>query len=194
MPSQRNTLARSLNDVGLAAWFGGSLMGAVGLNGATQEVSDPRERTRVANAGWGRWQPLNAGAVGAYLLGSTKLLRANRGRLVAQRGVGTLSGLKTLLTLAALGATAYSGYMGRKVEAHEATGAPGGGGVSAEGATEPAPQTPPEAAEAQRRLRTLQWAIPALTGALLVVDSGLSEQQRPRQVVRGVLERLNPGD
>lgn len=192
MPSQRNTLARSLNDLGLAAWFGGSLMGAVGLNGATREVSDPRERTRVANEGWGRWQPLNAAAVGAYLLGSTRLLRANRGRLVAQRGVGTLSGLKTLLTVAALGTTAYAGYMGRQVEAHEATGA--SGGVPASGATEPATQTPPEAAEAQRRLRTLQWAVPTLTGALLVVDAGLSEQQRPRQVARGVLERLSPGD
>lgn len=191
MPSQRNTLARSLNDLGLAAWFGGSLMGAVGLNGASREVSDPRERTRVANEGWGRWQPLNAAAVGAYLLGSTRLLRANRGRLVAQRGVGTLSGLKTLLTVGALGATAYAGYMGRQVEAHEATD---GGGVPASDATEPAPQTPPEAAEAQRRLRTLQWAVPALTGALLAVDAGLSEQQRPRQVARGVLERLSPGE
>ncbi|MBW3602980.1 MAG: hypothetical protein KY434_09835 [Actinobacteria bacterium] len=191
MPSQRNTLARSLNDLGLAAWFGGSLMGAVGLNGASREVSDPRERTRVANEGWGRWQPLNAAAVGAYLVGSTRLLRANRGRVVAQRGVGTLSGLKTLLTVAALGTTAYAGYMGRQVEAHEATD---GGGVPASGATEPGPQTPPEAAEAQRRLRTLQWAVPALTGALLVVDAGLSEQQRPRQVARGVLERLSPGE
>ncbi|MDP8977993.1 MAG: hypothetical protein M3N17_05380 [Actinomycetota bacterium] len=192
MPSQHNTLARSLNDLGLAAWFGGSLMGAVGLNGATQEVSDARERTRVSNAGWGRWQPLNAVAVGAYLAGSAQLLRANRGRLVAQRGVGTLSGLKTLLTVAAVGTTAYSGYMGRRLEAHEQTGP--SGGVPASGTTEPTPQTPPEAAEAQRRLRALQWAIPALTGALLVVDARLSEQQRPGQVVRGVLERLNRGD
>ena len=28
-----NTLARSIHDLGLATWFGGSLMGAVGLNG-----------------------------------------------------------------------------------------------------------------------------------------------------------------
>ena len=28
-----DTLARSLHDLGLAAWFGGSLMGAIGLNG-----------------------------------------------------------------------------------------------------------------------------------------------------------------
>ena len=27
-----NTVSRSLHDLGLAAWFGGSLMGAVGLN------------------------------------------------------------------------------------------------------------------------------------------------------------------
>ena len=32
--AQDNTLARSLHDLGLATWFGGSLMGAVGLNGA----------------------------------------------------------------------------------------------------------------------------------------------------------------
>jgi hypothetical protein len=32
--AQDNTVARSLHDLGLAAWFGGSLMGAVGLNGA----------------------------------------------------------------------------------------------------------------------------------------------------------------
>ena len=33
MPS-RNTVSRSLHDLGAAAWFGGSLMGAVGVNGA----------------------------------------------------------------------------------------------------------------------------------------------------------------
>ena len=28
-----NALARTLHDLGLAAWFGGSLMGATGVNG-----------------------------------------------------------------------------------------------------------------------------------------------------------------
>jgi hypothetical protein len=36
--AEDNTLARSLHDVGLAAWFGGSRMGAVGLNGAAAAV------------------------------------------------------------------------------------------------------------------------------------------------------------
>jgi hypothetical protein len=35
--AEDNTVARSLHDLGLAAWFGGSLMGAVGLNGAAAE-------------------------------------------------------------------------------------------------------------------------------------------------------------
>ncbi|MCU1361098.1 MAG: hypothetical protein JWN99_2387, partial [Ilumatobacteraceae bacterium] len=30
--AETNTLSRSLHDVGLAAWFGGTLFGAVGLN------------------------------------------------------------------------------------------------------------------------------------------------------------------
>ena len=53
--AQDNTLARSLHDLGLATWFGGSLMGAVGLNGAAAVVDQPAQRLRVANAGWARW-------------------------------------------------------------------------------------------------------------------------------------------
>jgi hypothetical protein len=50
-----NTVSRSLHDLGLATWFGGSLMGAVGLNGAAAEVEEPKQRLRVANSGWNRW-------------------------------------------------------------------------------------------------------------------------------------------
>jgi len=54
-----NTVARSLHDLGLAAWFGGSLMGGdPGVNGATAAVEDPTQRLRVANTGWARWTPL----------------------------------------------------------------------------------------------------------------------------------------
>ncbi|MER7437510.1 hypothetical protein ABT341_22660, partial [Pseudonocardia alni] len=45
-------VARTLHDVGLAAWFGGSLMGVTGLNGALDAVGDPAERERLAGAGW----------------------------------------------------------------------------------------------------------------------------------------------
>ena len=39
--SERNTLIRSMHDLGLAAWFGGNLMGAVGLNGGAAKAKDP---------------------------------------------------------------------------------------------------------------------------------------------------------
>jgi hypothetical protein len=64
-----NTVARTLHDVGLAAWFGGSLMGAVGLNGAAAAVEDPAQRLRVANSGWARWTPLNLAGIAAHLAG-----------------------------------------------------------------------------------------------------------------------------
>jgi hypothetical protein len=50
--SERNTAVRSLHDLGLAAWFGGSLMGAVGLNGAAEdEGGTEASRDRIASSG-----------------------------------------------------------------------------------------------------------------------------------------------
>jgi hypothetical protein len=62
MAATDNTVARALHDVGLATWFGGSLMGAAGVNRAATAVEDPAQRLRVANAGWARWTPLNLAA------------------------------------------------------------------------------------------------------------------------------------
>ena len=78
MSSNRNTTVRSLHDVGAAAWFGGSLMGAVALNGASKDVSNPLERTKIASSGWARWAPFSAAAIGAHLLGGAGLLLAHR--------------------------------------------------------------------------------------------------------------------
>lgn len=76
--SERNTVLRSLHDVGLAAWFGGSLMGAVGLNGAARAEGGMGESaTRIAACGWSKWEPVNAAAIGARLVGSSGLLAAN---------------------------------------------------------------------------------------------------------------------
>ena len=193
--SQTNTVARTMHDVGLAAWFGGSLMGAVGLNGASSEVSDPTDRARVANSGWGRWTPVNAAAIGAHVLGALKLTTANKGRIVGQEGVASTSALKAGMTAAALGATAYSRVLGQKVmdaEAKEAQTSFGSDGLPVADATTPSAQTPEDAAKAQRQLKLLQWAIPALTGGLLVLNARMGEQQRPTEVARGMVGRLVP--
>jgi hypothetical protein len=180
----RNTFAHFLHDAGLAAWFGGSLMGAIGLNGAAADVDDPRQRARVANAGWGRWTPFNLAAIGAHLVGGAILLKENKGRVAAQKGVLGNTGVKLALTGGALGATAYSRILGQKVM--------NAGDVPIAGGTESLPSTPPEVAKAQKQLKALQWAIPGLTGAVLASSSLHEEQQRPTEVLKGTLKGV-PG-
>jgi hypothetical protein len=105
----------------------------------------------VANAGWDKWTPINALAIGAHLVGSVGQLKANKER-VAQQQVS-----------AAENPPSKSG-------------------------TKPSKRTnalAPEVAAAQQQLDTLQWVIPALTGALVAVSSYAGEQQRASEVATG---------
>jgi hypothetical protein len=181
--SQTNTMARSLHDVGLAAWFGGSLMGAIGLNGAASHVIDPTERASVATLGWKRWAPTNAAAIGAHLLGGAMIVAANRQRIATQQGVGSATAAKTVLTGAALAATAFSGYYGRRLDQLDTP-------IHVDGATKPSTETPTPIARAQKALRPLQWVIPALTGGLIVLGARMGEQQRPTKVTSGLVNSL----
>ena len=180
--SSRNTVVRSLHDLGAAAWFGGSLMGAVGLNGAAAAVSDPRDRAKVAAAGWGKWAPVNAVAIGAHLIGGAGILYANRGRAKHQSGVTSNTVTKIVITGAAVGATALSGMLGAK--------AAQGDGHPVDGATDPSAATPDDVAAAQQQLRYLQWALPVLTGAIVVLTAQQGEQQRPAQILAGLGKTL----
>jgi hypothetical protein len=113
------------------------------------------------------------------------LTGANKGRLAGQQGVAAASTVKTALTVAALGTTAYARVLGKKLER--------AGDVPVEGGTTPDPTTPGDVARAQRRLTARQWVIPVLTGAMLVVNAHMGEQQRPTQVTGGLVRRLLPG-
>jgi hypothetical protein len=171
-----------MHDIGLAAWFGGSLMGAVGVNGAASDVDDARQRARVANAGWARWTPWNLAAIGIHLAGAVQLTLANKSRIASQKGVLGNSIAKAGLTAAALGATAYSRAIGQKVIS--------AGDVPVAGGTTPLPTTPPEVASAQKQLKALQWLIPALTGGIFVTSALEGEQQRPTEVATGTVKKL----
>jgi hypothetical protein len=185
MASNDNSLARSLHDLGLAAWFGGSLMGAIGVNGAAAQVQEPKQRLRVANAGWNRWTPVNLAGIAAHLAGGAVLLTANKGRVTGQQGVAQATAVKTALTVLALGATAWARALGAKLNR--------AGEVRVEGGTDPAPETPEDVVKAQQQLKYLQWGIPLLTGVMLIVNARMGEQQRPTQVSGGLFRRLLPG-
>jgi len=145
---------RSLHNLGLAAWTGGSLMGAVGLNAAASSLDDPRLRSRAATAGWSRWAPVNVAAIGAHLVGATGLLVTDWPRVRSQQGVARSSAIKTTTTGVGLGVALWSGLLNRKmVQA---------GAVPVTGATEAALSTPPEVARTLRQLKLVQWLNPAV--------------------------------
>ncbi|HSK97519.1 MAG TPA: CBS domain-containing protein [Euzebyales bacterium] len=184
---KQNTIARSLHDLGLAAWFGGSLMGAIGVNGASQVVDDPTDRARVANTAWAKWTPVNAAAIGSHLIGSVPLTWSNKARLAAQPQARWVNAAKGAMTLAALATTAYARYAGQQVmdAERQATRMPveDADGMPVQDATTPEWRTPEEPASAQGQLSALQWAVPALTGGLLILNAKAGEQQRPAAVL-----------
>ncbi|WP_081238503.1 hypothetical protein [Streptomyces viridosporus] len=179
--SHRNTFIRSLHDVGLAAWFGGSLMGAVGLNGAAEEEGGTEQvRARISSSGWAKWTPVNAAAIGAHLFGGGGLLAANAHRVATQKGVGASTTVKTAVTAAALAATAYARVLGKKIELASSPDPRD---------AEQAEKHPIDINKAQRQLAYVQWAVPALTGCLVVLNALHGEQQRPVEQLHGMWDR-----
>lgn len=177
--SDHEYLTRSVHDLTAAAWFGGSLMGAVGLNGAAAAANDPRERTRLSRLGWKRWTPVQAAALVAHGVAGAALIAQNKGRLATQDGVPGATVAKAAVTVAGAVVTLYSGILGKKVGklAHE----------GAEGATEPRAGASDELVSAQKQLKVLQWAIPVLAGTVVVLGAKHGELQRPRNVLTGWL-------
>ena len=173
------TTAHLLHDAGLAVWFGGTLMGAVGVNGASGDLDDPGQRARAASDAWSRWTPVNAIAIGSHLLGGALLLKENKARVANQKGVKANTIAKLGLTGGALLATAYARTLGQRVIQ--------AGDVPVASGTAPLDSTPPDVAGAQRQLKALQWAIPGLTGAIMASSALHEEQQRPVQVLKGTL-------
>lgn len=53
--------------------------------------------------------------------------------------------------------------------------------------------TPDAVAGAQRQLAVLQWGVPVLTGALVVVSAYAGEQQRASEASKVLLGRLTGG-
>lgn len=171
--AHRNPVLRSVNELSLAAWFGGSLMGAVGLPRASAVGGSELD---AEAAGWSVWQPVQAVAIAAQVASGAGLTAANRGRYLAQRGVASTSAARTGLTVGAVVATALAARRGRQLQ---------------ERSMGPRPDED-ELRSLRRRTRFWQCLVPALTGGMIVLDAVMGEQQRPQQVLGGVLDRLAP--
>lgn len=173
-----NLFARSVHDLSAAAWFGGSLMGAIGLNGAAAEAREPAERTRLSSAGWMKWAPVQTAAFASHLVADLAIAWENKGRIAKQEGVARDTAIKTAVTVAGAAVTLYAGLLGKKVEKLADEGA--------RGATEPNPEASDELKSAQQQLKMLQWTIPAFAAVVIILGAKHGEMQRPKNVFAGL--------
>ncbi len=161
--SRTSTALRSLHDVGLAAWFGGGLMGTIGVNSTARRSEDLSERHRLADHGWARWAPVNAAAVGAHLVGASGLLLTDRAVLAREPRARRAAMVKGGLTGAALALTLLAQRKAEVVSRHvdDPNAGPDDSGAG----------SPGQFAHAQDELRVLRWSVTGLTGAVLVLGA-----------------------
>lgn len=171
---RQSTLARSLRNVGLATWFGGTLMGVVALNRQAREITDPVQRARFLEGAWSRWRVPAALGVGMHLAGSTSLGWSGRHRAPLQKGMPRAMTADTAATAAALAAAAAASRMRRRT-------------------VRAAAQDPGRVERLERRWQRTEALVPLFAAGSLVAQAKLAEQQRPIQTARGALARLTPG-
>lgn len=117
--SGRNTIFRSMHDIGLAALFGGSLRGAIGLNGATAEAGTSSERPPLSSLGWAKWAPVQIAAIARHGIGGLRLVGGNKARLAIQAESRSNTAWRIVVTAAAGASTVYSGILGKVIHDHQ---------------------------------------------------------------------------
>ena len=184
---------RSLHDIGLASWFGGSVFGSVALPREPSQLPTaphlvPSSTTKsggpsadvlseVEAAAWQRWNPVLAGSMIAHLVGGAGLLAWNWQREKHQSGVTASTVAKTALTAAAVGLTVGAVVDGMRAERLRRLVADGNDDSEVRESRE----------RLERRMKVVGPLIPATTGALVVLGALEGEQQRPREMLKGFL-------
>ena len=169
------------HDLGLSTWFGGTLFGQLSLSPTVSSISDQRERGRVLNEAWARFQAANLPAMLSTLLG----WRLGGVRDDSQLRAPGLTRTKDVL----LGGAAFNTVASALLGASKAA-SPRGGATPVRSGTNPSRRTPPEAALAGRLLRLTGNGSLVLLAATVVV-SALIEAAEPKP--RGLFWRLLSG-
>ena len=176
--TEASNKAKIAHNIGLATWFGGALFGQIALNPTIERISDKNERGRVLNEAWGRFNAANFPAIAAALL----TWRLGNLKDDAELRAPALTRLKNLLLGGAAVTGIASSILGARIAKQSSEG-----DTPVESGTQPAPETPEEAASSQRLI--------SLTGpsnlALLVgvlATSAVIENSTAKP--RGLLSRL----
>ena len=179
MAQQASTPVRSLHKMGLGICLGGTLFGLIALNPSVARISDKRERGRVLNEAWMRFQ-----TIGTLAMGVTVAMWRLGGLKRAESDLDpTLAGLKNILLGGALVTSVASAIVGMRIARQAPEGA-----TPVESGTEPAPETPEEAARSQRLSAFLGVATVAQVAGVLGLSSALEIQAVERS--KGTLSRI----
>lgn len=172
---------RAVRDMGLAAWFGSSLMGLGVLGHAIPDaIPETRERLRVVDAGWKGTRGLTAGAAATYVIGvglvrfEGKPFQDGMPRWLTE---GPESPLRAALTATALGA-AVGAKRAREKGLRELEQRPATTG------TVVTTEEPPEVARRIRTSRILRGLVAACTGALMYSHIKEEAQKRSKVTAR----------
>ena len=178
-----HVLAQAVHDLGSALWFGGSVMGAAGVNKSGADLRDGTDRVRVAGSAWQRFAPAQWAGVAAVLGAGAQLSAASKGRLATQHGWARAGSVKAGVAVAGAAATAYAAYTGQKVgKLAEQTPH-----LEVKDANTPSAGTPPELAAWQKKQRAAQYLVPLLSGANIVLNAYLVQTYRPGATIKGLL-------
>jgi hypothetical protein len=177
--AQASTPVRSLHKMGLGISLGGTIFGLIALNPSVARISDKRERGRVLNEAWMRFQ-----TIGTFAMGVTVAMWRLGGLKRAESDLDpTLAGLKNILLGGALVTSVASALVGMRIARQAPEGA-----TPVESGTEPAPETPEEAARSQRLSAFLGVATVAQVAGVLGLSSALEIQAVERS--KGTLSRI----
>jgi hypothetical protein len=179
---QASTPLRSLHKLGLGINLGGTLFGLAALNPSVARVSDRSERGLVLNEAWTRFQ-----AVATLAMGVTVAMWRLGGLKEAESDINaSLAGIKNFLLGGALITSVASAIAGMRIARQAPEGA-----TPVESGTEPAPETPEEAARSQRLSAFLGAATVALVAGVLGLSSALEVRAVEKmEKSQGALSRL----
>ena len=182
--------AQAVHDLGAALWFGGAVMGVAGVNKSGNDLRDGLDKIRVAGSAWSRFAPAEWTGIGAVLIAGTQLTRASKGRLALQHGWARAGATKAAIAVAGAAATAYAAYSGSRIGKLAEQAQQRGEQVDVQDASLPNERTPAEIASWQKRQRIVQYVVPVLAGANIVLNAYLVQTYRPGATARGLLRRL----
>lgn len=176
--TEASNKAKIAHNIGLATWFGGALFGQIALNPTIERISDKNERGRVLNEAWGRFNAANFPAIAAALL----TWRLGNLKDDAELRAPALTRIKNLLLGGAAVTGIASSILGARIAKQSSEG-----DTPVESGTQPAPETPEEAASSQRLISLTGPSNLALLVGVLAASAVIENSAvKPR----GLLSRL----